>query len=194
METQTEGENYSSYVIIPMRWGLVPFWHKGSSVKNVGFNMINCRSDTMESKNTFAVPLKKGKRCVVLLDGYYEWQEKNDITGRKQPFFVTPEPTENKKNKLLTVAGIFDTWKPKEEEALLYSYTIITVDAHEKIKWLHNRMPAVLKSDEDIYNWLENGELSLIKPNDAVKCHPVSDTVNSVGNKGEDCIKQIELK
>ncbi|CAD5122401.1 DgyrCDS10830 [Dimorphilus gyrociliatus] len=192
-EESVKDDKKVNYVVQPMRWGLVPFWHKGESIKSVGYNMINCRSDTMESKNAFSVPLKKGKRCVVLLNGYYEWQEKNDVTGKKQPFFITNKSSEEKQS-LLTVAGIFDTWKPKDGEDLVNSYTIITVDAHEDLKWLHNRMPAILKNDKEVYDWLENGELSLIRPINEVNYHPVSSAVNTVSNKGEDCAKEVELK
>lgn len=36
-------------------------------------------------------PLVKGKRCVVLADGYYEWQQRN---GQKQPYFIYFPQTE----------------------------------------------------------------------------------------------------
>lgn len=68
-EPTTEVESESEWVIQPMRWGLVPNWHSGDSEKGVGFNMINARSETMLAKRTFKVPLEKGRRCVVLVDG-----------------------------------------------------------------------------------------------------------------------------
>ncbi len=56
------------WVIQPMLWGLVPQWHQGD-VKHVGLSLNNARSDGMLSKNTFKVPLERGQRCVVLVDG-----------------------------------------------------------------------------------------------------------------------------
>ena len=58
----------SDYVVQPMQWGLVPFWHQGEP-KSTGYSMINARSDGMLEKRSFKVPLEKGRRCVVLLDG-----------------------------------------------------------------------------------------------------------------------------
>lgn len=34
------------------------------------FSTINCRAEGILEKPTFAVPLKKGRRCVVLAEGY----------------------------------------------------------------------------------------------------------------------------
>lgn len=59
----------SEYVIQPMLWGLVPSWHKGDP-KSVAYKMNNARSDGMLQKRSFKGPLDKGRRCVVLVDGY----------------------------------------------------------------------------------------------------------------------------
>lgn len=32
----------------------------------------------------------------------------------------------------------------------VWSYTIITVEAAQSIKWLHNRMPAILETEEEV--------------------------------------------
>ena len=59
----------SDYVIQPMYWGLVPSWHKGDP-KSVAYMMNNARSDGMLQKRSFKGPLEKGRRCVVLVEGY----------------------------------------------------------------------------------------------------------------------------
>ena len=58
----------SSRIIQPMRWGLIPPWHKGgrSSFKSMH---NNCRGETISEKNTFSVPFNKGRRCVVIAEG-----------------------------------------------------------------------------------------------------------------------------
>ena len=61
----------SDYVIQPMYWGLVPSWHKGDP-KSVGYMMNNARSDGMLQKRSFKGPLEKGRRCVVLVEGYVQ--------------------------------------------------------------------------------------------------------------------------
>lgn len=73
-----------------MRWGLVPFWAKEASI---GYKMINAKSETLTEKPSFRKPFKE-KRCLVLADGFYEWEKtdkKNKVPYRfvlknRQPF------------------------------------------------------------------------------------------------------------
>ena len=55
-------------MICPMKWGLVPSWHRGNA-SDMAYNMINCRAETILDKKSFSVPLKKGQRCVVVAEG-----------------------------------------------------------------------------------------------------------------------------
>ncbi|XP_074654861.1 abasic site processing protein HMCES-like [Tubulanus polymorphus] len=82
VETVTEE---TEFVLQPMRWGLIPSWYNGPPEK-FSFSTINCRADSINSKNMFKTPLSKGRRCVVVVDGFFEW--KKDAAGKKQPYFV----------------------------------------------------------------------------------------------------------
>jgi len=53
----------------PMRWGLIPQWHKGDRASFKAMHN-NCRGETISEKSTFSVPFSKGKRCVVIAEGY----------------------------------------------------------------------------------------------------------------------------
>ena len=68
-----------------MKWGLIPSWHKGDP-SSFAYNMSNARLDTLQEKASFRTPLKKGQRCVILADGFFEWQ--STPGGKKQPYFV----------------------------------------------------------------------------------------------------------
>jgi putative SOS response-associated peptidase YedK len=57
-------------IISEMRWGLVPDWHK-SDINQFKFKTINCRLESIKEKKTYSVPLLKGKRCVVLVEGFF---------------------------------------------------------------------------------------------------------------------------
>ncbi|XP_042240138.1 abasic site processing protein HMCES-like, partial [Homarus americanus] len=88
-----EGEGLSpQYVIHPMMWGLIPPYYKGSSRTGHGYSTTNCRYEGIEEKKTYKPSLTKGQRCVVLCDGFYEWQTtKGD--KNKQPYFIhAPQP------------------------------------------------------------------------------------------------------
>lgn len=63
-----------------MRWGLVPSWAKSDTV---GTHPINARSESLETKPMFS-RLVGSKRCVVIADGYFEWEKRPD---GKQPYF-----------------------------------------------------------------------------------------------------------
>ena len=49
------------------------------------YKMNNARSDTMLTKTSYKRPLEKGQRCVVLADGFYEW---NTTKTEKQPYYI----------------------------------------------------------------------------------------------------------
>ena len=53
-----------------MRWGLIPPWTKDLST---GRPMINARAETVADRPDFRTALRR-RRCLVLADGFYEWQ------------------------------------------------------------------------------------------------------------------------
>src|SRR5215469_4997164 len=63
-----------------MRWGLIPFWSKGSVS---GPPMINGMAETAASKPAFRECMQS-RRCLIPADGFYEWLR----TGarEKQPY------------------------------------------------------------------------------------------------------------
>ncbi len=50
-------------------WGLIPSWAKD---RKIATRMINARAETLAEKPAFKGLLKK-KRCIVPMDGFYEW-------------------------------------------------------------------------------------------------------------------------
>ncbi|NXW37037.1 HMCES protein, partial [Phaetusa simplex] len=191
----------SERVLMDMRWGLVPSWFKKDDPSKMQFNTSNCRSDTMLKKSSYKGALLQGKRCVVLADGFYEWQQQS---GGKQPYFIyfpqTKDAVAEEKEgeeewrgwRLLTMAGIFDCWEPPAGGEMLYTYTIITVDASKDVSFIHHRQVraggAILDGDEAIRKWLDFAEVptqeavKLIQPTENIVFHPVSTFVNSVRN------------
>ncbi|NXH14925.1 HMCES protein, partial [Bucco capensis] len=208
----------SERVLMDMRWGLIPSWFKKDDPSKMQFNTSNCRSDTMLKKSSYKGALLKGKRCVVLADGFYEWQQQS---GGKQPYFIYFPQTqdasvEGKEGdeewrgwRLLTMAGIFDCWESPAGGEMLYTYTIITVDASKDVSFIHHRqvravkgaarMPAILDGDEAIRKWLDFAEVptqeavKLIQPTENIVFHPVSTFVNSIRNNTPECLAPIEL-
>ncbi|XP_073431163.1 abasic site processing protein HMCES [Dendrobates tinctorius] len=200
----------SERVLAAMRWGLIPSWFTESNPSKMQYSTNNCRSDTMCEKTLYKGPFFKGRRCVVLADGFYEWRRQD---GEKQPYFIyfpkvkseqyedTKDGPDGGEQRLLTMAGLFDLWDPPAGCGdPLYSYTIITVDASKSMNWIHDRMPAILDGDEEIQKWLDFGDvpakeaLKLIQPIENITYHPVSTIVNNSRNNSPECITPIILQ
>ena len=153
-------------------WGLISKWAKSP---NVGFKNINTRAETINIKPSFKNAFKT-RRCLIPANGFYEWKkDSNNIPYR---IFL-------KNNELFAMAGIWESWKDAEERET-HTFSIITTSANTTIKHIHNRMPVILKP-EDEQTWLnENNQdilLSLLNPyTSIIESYPVSKKVNSPKN------------
>ncbi|MHA1122851.1 MAG: SOS response-associated peptidase, partial [Candidatus Heimdallarchaeota archaeon] len=77
-QRRTAATNKFQKEVVPLKWGLIPFWAKDPSIGN---RMINSRSETVSEKPSFKAAFKN-HRCLIPADGFYEWQKKRD--GPKQ--------------------------------------------------------------------------------------------------------------
>lgn len=57
-----------------MRWGLIPRWAKD---EKIGYKMINARAESVFEKTTWK-GLIKSKKCLIPVNGFYEWQKTAD--------------------------------------------------------------------------------------------------------------------
>jgi len=167
------------------RWGLIPFWAKDISIGN---KLINAKAETIDEKPSFRNSFKQ-KRCLVLSDGFYEW--KKISSKEKQPFFISlPEKA------LFAMAGIWDTWKDAEGKPI-NSFSIITTSPNNLMQGIHQRMPVILKRNDE-KSWLEESSPSklktLLKPFDEeLIAIPVSKEVNSPINNSAKLIEAVSI-
>jgi putative SOS response-associated peptidase YedK len=127
-------------LLMPARWGLVPFWAKDLKI---GSSMINARSETLFEKPAFRESLQK-RRCLVVVDGFYEWAP---LGGRKVPRLIAFDD-----GRPFTLAGLWARWKGEPGE--VETFTIVTTAANEVLSRVHDRMP-VLIEDRDREEWLD---------------------------------------
>jgi putative SOS response-associated peptidase YedK len=171
------------------RWGLIPFWAKDAGIGN---RMINARSETLAEKPAFRSAFAR-QRCLILADGFYEWQRDTSTGSRKgaQPYFFRLAS-----GKPFAFAGLWDTWRPSPEETVR-SCTIITCPANELVGRIHDRMPVMLSGD-DLWHWLEpatktsqlNTLLRPYPPGD-MDTYPVSALVNNPANDDPACVRPM---
>jgi putative SOS response-associated peptidase YedK len=165
-----------------MQWGLIPSWAKDPAIGN---RMINARAETVATKPAFRVALRK-RRCLIPADGFYEWQQ---VGRRKQPVYITLKAREP-----FSFAGLWESWTSPDGEEVR-TCTIITTEANDLLKPIHDRMPVILTREAERV-WLDPSMqeperlLPLLKsyPAEDMEYYAVSRLVNSPHNDAPDCV------
>jgi putative SOS response-associated peptidase YedK len=165
------------------KWGLIPFWAKD---KKIAYSMINARAETLTEKPAFKSAFRNN-RCIVPLDGFYEWK---NLNGKKIPYRIQTSDQE-----IFSAAGLWDQWKSPEGD-IIFTFTIITVEANSFMLNLHDRMPAILSEDEEKI-WLDNSHSekdlrSVLDPypSELTKAYKVSQAVNNARNNYPELIEE----
>lgn len=178
--------NAKSHDVDMLRWGLIPSWAKE---EKIGYRMINARSETIQEKPSFRSAFKQ-RRCLILADGFYEWQKPASKGAPKSPFRFTLKNTQP-----FAFAGLWETWQNEEKEEIL-SCTIITCAPNELVGKVHNRMPVIL-GKERCWQWLEEDALDelqkMLVPYQAeqMNAYPVSQRVNNPRFDDKEVIKPL---
>lgn len=176
-------EEGTGRILCLMRWGLVPSWADDTRIGN---RLINARSEGVEKKPAFRAAFRR-RRCLVPADGFFEWEK---IGRKKQAFFITLND-----GRPFAFAGLWEKWHKHDEN--LESFTILTTDANDLVRPLHDRMPVIL-APADYDAWLnpqlqDPHQLSALLhpfPESAMQKVPVNPVVNSPRYDGPLCIEE----
>jgi putative SOS response-associated peptidase YedK len=130
--------------LVTMRWGLVPFYVRDFRDHKP---LINARVETVATSRAFRDSFKK-RRCLVLADGFYEWQH----VGKKK----LPHLVQRPDHAPFGMAGLWDRWKGARSGAIqrIETCTIITRDPKGDVAQVHDRMPIALDK-RDHAAWLD---------------------------------------
>jgi putative SOS response-associated peptidase YedK len=170
-----------------MRWGLVPFWAK--DIKSTErYSLINAKAEEVREKRSYKSAFEK-RRCIVPVSGFFEW--KKEGSSRKRPYCIRL-----KNEPIMSLAGIWESWRGNEKDEPLLSFSILTTTANEALNPIHERMPVILdRMDEEL--WLrsdsEADRLALLKPCPAewIDVYPISTLVNSPKNNSPEILQPI---
>jgi putative SOS response-associated peptidase YedK len=183
--TQNNATSNHSRTLDAFKWGLVPFWAKDPKIGN---KMINARAEGLAEKPSFKQALVK-RRCLIPTDGFYEWMKKGK---EKQPMHIHARSGE-----VLAFAGLWEEWK-QPDGSPLRTCTIITTAPNKLMASIHNRMPAILRpEDEELWLDMDNKDvpelLQALKPfpDEALQAPPVATLVNNPAFDAPQCVDSV---
>jgi putative SOS response-associated peptidase YedK len=157
----------------PLQWGLIPNW---TSDPRGGRKPINAMAETVAEKPSFRDAFRL-RRCIVPVDAFFEWEA---TKGGKQPWAIGM-----KNGSPFGLAGLWENWRDPATSEWRRTFTIITVPSNDLIGRIHDRMPAILRHEDD-ERWLggdhDPGSLLITFPSELMRMWPVSTRVNKPEN------------
>jgi putative SOS response-associated peptidase YedK len=117
---QVPDDTPTKHKLQAMKWGLVPFWTKRNPDYKTLMRTINCRDDSLMENRGMWTSMKKTKRCIVIAQGFFEWQKKNN-GKEKIPHFV-----KRKDGQLMLFAGLWDCVRYEGMNALPEPSSLLT--------------------------------------------------------------------
>jgi len=173
---------------IRLRWGLIPYFARGVPPK---YSTINARIETVRTAPSYRGPWGRGQRCLVVAQGFYEWQTQPDGKSRA-PYYIHLNDQE-----IFALAGLWDASKTAEG-TWVESCVHLTMPANHLLTEIHNtqhRMPAIL-AREDREAWLSGSPeeaWATLKPypDQHMVAWPVSPRVNKPANDDAQLIEPL---
>jgi putative SOS response-associated peptidase YedK len=165
------------------RWGLVPAWSPTEVTKYATFN---ARAETLATAPAFRGAWRAGRRCLIPVDGYYEW--------RREGKAKMPHAVGLASGMLMALGGLWESWRSPTGE-VLRSFTIVTMPSTGRLATLHDRMPLIVESPH-WPAWLGEtaaSPASLLNPcpDEILDIWPVGPAVGNVRNEGPTLVARL---
>lgn len=119
-------------------WGLLPNWAKDENHQNF---TLNARVEDITTTNSYKDTIQN--RCLIIADGFYEWQWLNSNGSKKEKFVI-----ETEHDKAFAFAGIYSF----NTKLNAFTYSMLTTQANALMSEIHNikkRMPIILKPNDE---------------------------------------------
>lgn len=172
--------------IVGLRWGLVPFWSREPNLK---FHNINSSARNIVKNAAYRVPIRR-RRCLVLANCFFTWVRTDQ--GKKTPFVIYDD-----KQRILSFAGIWDTWTNHEKTKIIQSFSIVTAPSIKRLSAYSREMPVIIPSGRRRKYLRQNTPLMEVmrmlrpKESDSINLYPVSSKVNDFQNNSRDVLLPI---
>lgn len=176
--SEKETPEKSNLYLEAMKWGI--------NTGRQDMLLFNSRSDTINIYPFY----KKYKRCVIIIEGYYEWKKINKGGNKiyRQPYYISLK--EKDKDDLMYLGGLYS--EEIDEDGFLYkSASIITCNANSLIESIHERMPLIFKNFEEAEKYLNGSNINnFITETKKLEMnfYEVGDLVNDFKNNTKDNI------
>jgi putative SOS response-associated peptidase YedK len=122
-----------------MTWGFVPHWSK----EDMKTRIINARQETLAEKPAF----RGAKRCLVPANGFFEW-DKSVKPSQPYQFHLAGDAP-------FAFAGLWDEWADPKTGEVRETFAIVTTAPVPLVATVHDRMPLILSSPDDLAAWLD---------------------------------------
>jgi putative SOS response-associated peptidase YedK len=172
-------------------WSLMGPWADSLEQANRA-STFNAKAETLMDRPAYRNAFLQ-RRCIVPAEAFYEWVGPKK---ERQPLNIARAD-----GKLLSMAGLFNYWKPTAAQGRpMLTFTIVTTTPNRWMARIHNRMPLILQ-DHQIDAWLDAtnsdlkqlGDLMKAPPEDFLDCYPISRQINSVKVDDAEYAKRILL-
>lgn len=139
--------NETTNAIQLFHWGLLPHWTTDFNFKK---NTLNARIETIAQKPSFKYSINK--RCLVLVDGFYEYHGLDAKSRNKQKILITSLDEEP-----FALGGLWSQWKDNRSNEIWNTFTILTVETNPQIDSINgssNRIPLTIGKNIE-HDWLQ---------------------------------------
>lgn len=190
-----------NYVIDVMKWGLIPHY-AAKEDKPDHFYLFNKRVESFSHSHKYFDKLVESKRCVVILDGFYEWK---GSPGHKQPYYVHLMG-----DQAMILPAIYEettlTDPDTRSSYTIRSFAVLTGEPSNQFRSVHDRQPVII-NEQQMRQWLDPNEsvheiLEAFKENAKnerfqdlckIQFYPVTKKMTNPKYQQTDCIVPVKL-
>lgn len=116
-------------VVSLLHWAFVPFVY-APQINGRPMNTLNARDDKIFKSSSIYFESARTRRCLVMLDGFFDHHKKDGIAYPHYIRLNTDEP--------FLVGGLWQTFTDPKDGIPMDTVTLVTGPANKEMAWVHN--------------------------------------------------------